>query len=522
MSQIPFTIGNVASIGVAPINASATNQASGTGGASVFAGLVVSNKGLPFELLRVTKQNWQQVLGVPFRPNEPFSTSLRCLDEALNGGDGYVVRVTPEAAKYPILVVKKLSVGTGFNETLAISSAFGDKPIVTPDSLFSIFPVDGDATVRSVSLEATGGRPNELILNLYSTDALGAEFLDQSWAVSSDPLAVDDFGNSLFIEEVLNRTNAKIRYAQGDTPFVANDVTGIEKVPFVGAFNGDNTTLKATDYAKGVAILRSTLSQFTAVVGLGLDDSNAIEGLVTVANGRRIDMFADVVAPNYAAAVAKMKSSAFNYERLAMYFFPYTAKDPYYGIAAAWPISGIAFAAKAKGVAVTVGGAGGWHYSPAGVERGIINRKEVKPFANLDEPDYEALYAARINKLALSPTGHLMIDDAITTRVKADYLLFQHIGSTMDAISRDFASLAATVKHEPDAITHDGLLRGMTSILDTYVASGALVPPRDPDDGEIPYVLEVVQVAIDYWEVRWAACVTGSSRRILGVPALIR
>ncbi|MGL4899401.1 MAG: hypothetical protein ACRC4U_04985, partial [Shewanella sp.] len=260
----------------------------------------------------------------------------------------------------------------------------------------------------------------------------------------------------------------------------------------------------------------------TAIVGLGLEDATVIEGLVEVANGRRIDMFADVVASSYAAAVAKMKASAFNYERLAMYFFPYTAKDPYYGIAASWPISGIAFAAKAKGVAVTVGGAGGWHYSPAGVERGIINRKEVKPFAGLDEPDYEALYAARINKLALSPTGQLMIDDAITTRVKADYLLFQHISSTMDAISRDFANLAATVKHEPDAITHDGLLRGMTSILDTYVASGALVAPRDPDDGESPYVLEVVQVAIDYWEVRWAACVTGSSRRILGVPALIR
>ncbi|MGL4899508.1 MAG: hypothetical protein ACRC4U_05530, partial [Shewanella sp.] len=304
MSQIPFSIGNVAAIGVAPINASATNQAGGAGGTSVFAGLVVSSKGQPFELLRVTKQNWQQVLGVPFRPNVPFATSLRCLDEALSGGDGYVVRVTPENAKYPILTVKAVAVETGFNDTLASASAFGVTPPVTPDSLFALYPVDGDATVRSVELVATGGRPNEFTLNLYSTDSLGAEYLDQSWTVSSDPLAIDDFGDSLFIEEVLNRTNAKIRYAKGDAAFEPTDVAGVEKVPFVGATSGDNSTLKATDYAKGTAILRSTLSQFTAIVGLGLEDATVIEGLVEVANGRRIDMFADVVASSYAAAVA--------------------------------------------------------------------------------------------------------------------------------------------------------------------------------------------------------------------------
>ena len=71
MSEIPFALSQVAQVGVQAINATATAtlSAGGTGGISVFTGVVVSEKGQPFELLRVTKGNWQSVLGAPYHPS---------------------------------------------------------------------------------------------------------------------------------------------------------------------------------------------------------------------------------------------------------------------------------------------------------------------------------------------------------------------------------------------------------------------------------------------------------------------
>ncbi|EHI5142616.1 hypothetical protein QNE83_002731 [Vibrio alginolyticus] len=47
--------------------------------------------------------------------------------------------------------------------------------------------------------------------------------------------------------------------------------------------------------------------------------------------------------------------------------------------------------------------------------------------------------------------------------------------------------------------------------------------PRNPDqDGESAWTLEIKQVEIDYWKVTWSFCPTGSARRILGEPVLIR
>ena len=51
----------------------------------------------------------------------------------------------------------------------------------------------------------------------------------------------------------------------------------------------------------------------------------------------------------------------------------------------------------------------------------------------------------------------------------------------MNAISRFFVQLARQMKHNPDGITESGLTKGMTKLLDRFVASGALVAPRDPD-----------------------------------------
>ena len=523
MSNIPVSLGLAAAVASAPINASATVAAGGTGGLSVFAGVVIADKGKPFELIRVTGRDWKTKLGKPLRPNlGEHAASLRCLEEALVGGDGYVVRVVPDDASYPVIRVKGIDGDTNKNNTSATSSVFAQKVTLENDDLMAFYITDGSTETRHIELTVNETDETVFDLTLHKTDPVAGDVVEKSWVVSMSEERNDDFGDSMFVQDVLARTNANVQCIVADD-FTPSEMGEVEKTAFIGATSGTVSRISTTDYEKAYGVLSASLVGYTAMVGLGVTDPLVIEKMVAVANARRIDAFADIKASSYATAVTEMQKAAFNHERLSCYFFPYTAKDPHYSGRAHWGISGIAFAAKARGVAQVEGTTGGYHISPAGEERGIIPRKSALPFEGLDAPDYELLYKVRLNKIGLSSSGLLMIDDAITTRQKNDYLIYQHITSVMDAITRDFYALAKSLQHEPDGVTFDGLNDGMTTILDNYVASGALVPPRNPeDDGEEPYVLEVEQKSIDSWSVKWSCCVTGSARRIQGQPALIR
>lgn len=521
--NIPNSLSNVAGVAVAPINASATVAAGGAGGKSVFAGLVVSDKGRPFEVLKVNKKNVFELLGHPLKPSTgEYAASLRCVEDALQGGDGYVVRVVPETAKFACLSVQAVDSNSGKNAVFATALPYSQAPSVAVDDLMKFYIYDGAIIPRSVELLPISGKVNAFNLNVYTTDDLGNEFVEKSWLVSTDINALNDMGDSAFICEVLDRESAFIRCIVSDS-FAANEIVEVSKTALLGATSGQQSDLNITDFQKAAKVLSGSMVGFTAVVGLGITDGAILELLADIANSRRIDAFFDIDAPTYIAAIDAMQSNAFNYHRVCCYFFPYNCKDAYFGVQMHWGISGIAFSAKAAGVAMVDGNVGGWHVSPAGALRGVINRKNAQPFNGLDEPDYDALYKARINKIGLTKSGILMIDDAITTHQREDYLRFQHVSSLMDAISRDFYSMAQDFQHEPDGVTYKGLLLGMSAILDGYVASGALVKPRNPDvDGDSPYILLVEQDDIDYWSVKWSCCPTGCARRIMGIPALIR
>ncbi|MBJ3466552.1 phage tail protein, partial [Salmonella enterica subsp. enterica serovar Corvallis] len=161
-------------------------------------------------------------------------------------------------------------------------------------------------------------------------------------------------------------------------------------------------------------------------------------------------------------------------------------------------------------------------YAPAGISRAIIDRQNIARIPNIGAVDREAFVLARINPVSVAADGSVYIDDSLTTYSKNNYLRFQHVSSLMNAIARDFYEVAQAIKHEPDGITKETLMKAMTELLDRYVAAGALVTPRDKSQGEDPYVVQVVQKDIDLWEVSWSVCPTGTARRIVGKPILMR
>lgn len=533
-NSIPLSLSQVAQVAVQAINASATISAGGTGGESVFAGVVISEKGQPFEIIQIDKSTWKSKLGLPYHPSlgGVISEPLRHVADAVEGGTGYVVRVVSDTAKYPLLRVTQAELDAALNAVggpIAVTPTtsallFGTEPVVSgATDLFVLYPKDGDVSGRTIAMQPITGKAGSFMLTLSALDKSGVEYTVEEHEVSFNLDAVDDMGVTTYIESRLQSQSTRLAIAIKDGVDLSA-FTGITKTAFAGGDLGDQKTISTAQYEKAIAVLGNALVGFTAVLGLGCYDTNVIDMLGDLASGRRIDAFMDIPpATSYSGALQFMTDLNMNNHDVCMYHFPYSAKDPHSGGRAVWGISGVAFQAKAAGVANATGTVGGWHYSPAGEDRGIINRREIKVLSGIGTPDEKAMYKARINKLGLSSTGLLMIDDAITCRATEDYLRFQHVSSTMNAISRQFYDLARTLKHSPDGVTERGLTRGQKEILDNFVSAEALVVPRNPEeDGDSPYVLTVEQTAIDAWNVQWGCCVTGTARRILGTPSLIR
>lgn len=69
MNKISFSVGQAAGVAVMSVNADAT-LTNTSGGASVFAGLVISRRGAPGKVLKVDDTTYQSVLGSPIHPRQ--------------------------------------------------------------------------------------------------------------------------------------------------------------------------------------------------------------------------------------------------------------------------------------------------------------------------------------------------------------------------------------------------------------------------------------------------------------------
>ncbi|HAU6297951.1 TPA: hypothetical protein JD836_14675 [Citrobacter freundii] len=148
MQKIPRAIGKASGTAVADTDSSGTMSVEG-GGLSVFAGVITSRRGKPFTVLSLNKATFRDILGAAFHPNEQpkHFEPIRHLNQALNGGPGYVVRVVPSDMEIPFV---KFS-------TPGYSNIPGSQPDVDPvKSTFTAFP--GNATAdgkSSISLSFT-------------------------------------------------------------------------------------------------------------------------------------------------------------------------------------------------------------------------------------------------------------------------------------------------------------------------------------------------------------------------------
>lgn len=526
MKQIPFAVGQASGTAVMPVNADATNSVA-SGGASTFAGLVLSRRGKIGKVLTVNADNFQIILGKAIHPRQGSAFEpIRHVERATKGGNGYVVRVPAPGMKIPGIVLS-VTDDTKVLEIKSVSFNAGSEPVLDTGSVL-IYIDDGDASAnRTLSLVEDESAPDFYILSLQETDEAGTTTTLESHQISFALEARSDMGNPAFLPTALENGSTRLRaLVSDDAKEKLDQIVGglkVEASAFLGGSDGDFDTVAPTDYTTALSVLKKASVNFTALLSLGCYEPTVLAALEQYAQNLRVDMFYDLKGAQMSTgAITEAKAHGFGgSHQAARYYFPNYCRDVFAGVKVCFGISCDAFVAKAKGVAL-VSDVGGWHYAPAGVSRGIISRQNIEPIPNLDEIDLEAFAAARINPVAVDDQGNVFIDDSLTTFAKNNYLRLQHISSLMNAIARGFYAVAQAAKHEPDGVTSSTLLEGMTDLLERFSAANALVKPRDISQGEEPFVLKLSQKDIDLWELEWAVCPTGTARRIVGKPMLFR
>jgi hypothetical protein len=560
MNKIAFSVGLAAETAVMAVNADAT-LTSASGGASVFAGLVISRRGQPGKVLSVTSATYSSVLGEPIHPRmgasfEPY----RHVERAVAGGNGVVVRVCAPDMKIPGLslaigasaydadnvAVESVSLGSSSldlvegsalnfelseidSEEGLITSEVTFGPHVVPElpdgAVLMLYIKDGDASAnRTLSIET---EEDSDLFTIYLREVLadGSVSVLESHQASLNPYSVTDMGEPAWLQTVLENGSTRLAALVADDAeeVLAEVDLNLPQTYFTGGSDGDLSGITSKEYLTALTTLENSNVNFTALLSLGCYDATVLAALNTLAEEVRVDMFYDLKGNQLAEkAISEAESHGLSgSHQPARYYFPYSCRDKSTSMNVVFGISCDAFVAKAKGVAL-IPDVGGWHYAPAGSSRGVISRQNITPIANLDVIDREAFVKARINPVCIGSDGSVVIDDSLTTYGKNNYLRFQHVSSLMNAIARDFYAIAQAVKHEPDGVTQKSLTDAMSNLLDRYFAADALVKPRDDSQGTEPYILTVKQLEIDYWQVEWAVCPTGTARRIIGKPILMR
>jgi len=265
MNKIRFSVGQASGIAVQEVNADATTSVA-SGGASVFAGLVIARRGKIGAVLRVTADNYESVLGAAIHPRSGAAFEpLRHVATAVNGGDGYVVRVAAPGMKIPAL---SLMADKTMQQLSVVASNFAPSadPALAAGAAAMIYIEDGDASAnRTLSMETDTTAPGFYILTLKEVDAAGGESVLESHQISFNTNATSDMGSPAFLPTALENGSTRLRaLVADDVETQMQQITeGFEDMQFSGGTDGDLSAIATADYTKALTVLRKSMFTWT-------------------------------------------------------------------------------------------------------------------------------------------------------------------------------------------------------------------------------------------------------------------
>lgn len=428
---------------------------------------------------------------------------------------------------------KQVRAATGTNPAVVVPTFINvtpgtvgpeDEIALEADDLMVIYADDGDAsTNRLIDIQPDPTYSDLWVLTLSEVNALGVITTLEMVRFSLDSNSTDYAGLPAWLPYQLEKTGSRLRAVVKNGAVLPSTFHGVQEIYFEGGSDGTLANLTADDYRKALEALEASAVNYTAMLGLGIYDQSVLRMLALHSYDRRIDMFCDAPPSddpiNALAFTAGLGFS--NYPHVAVYHFPYSSRDIYTNDQVVFGLSGDVFVAKARGV-VLVPEVGGWHYSPAGMGRGTIMRRNITPLAGAEGIDREEYVRLRLNTVAPAVDGNMQIDDSLTTYLHQDGQQYQHVSSVLNALARDINDICTVIKHEPGNHPEADLTRELGMLFNAYARAGALVPPRDPDQGLVAYTFNVVNSGFDSWTIQYAVCVVGTARRISCEPIMYR
>lgn len=411
---------------------------------------------------------------------------------------------------------------------------YNEEVMVGDGAFMTLYPIDGDASkTRYVEITDVNEETERFKITIFDKDELGEPYEVEHYTVGVGEDDKDDMGMSAYIETVFERESERFRvdYMEGLAwADVLPALKGAETTrtetkdfAFVGGTEGQEPDLQ--DWMAGVEVFRNERVHCNLLFAAGNYEPDFIVAMAKVADERHISFFYDVPpALKCEEAIAWDNAMGMTNRHARGYYSPYSANDQWRGGKCVWGVSGAMAAAKARcNAVVTRGSTPGVHYAPAGEARSYLTRTGIEALFPEDRLNRDNLYDARINPILPITSGGCGADDDLTHWFKTNYLRFGWINDVCDYIDHRFYEAAQQMKFEPDGLTRRGLMDMTVAIMEELVTSGALVAPRDPArDGNAPYIVTVEQLEIDLWKVTWEICITGSARRIVGQPKLIK
>ncbi|WP_250208244.1 hypothetical protein [Escherichia coli] len=379
MNKISFSVGQAAGVAVMSVNADAT-LTNTSGGASVFAGLVISRRGAPGKVLKVDDTTYQSVLGSPIHPRRARHLNHIATWACSKGGSGYVVRVCAKDMKVPgisVSVVGKakaakaskelsveptettvnpgdtLSVGVASTATTqSVSFTPKETPQIKGEEKALFFIKDGDASQnRTLSLTRDDEESELFTLTLKEKQTDGSIEVLESHQVSFNPEGTNDMGQPAWIPTLLESQSTRIGAVLADNAEASAAQLIFEDVAFEGGTDGDLSEIDTEDYLEALKVLEASEVNYTALLSLGCYDASALAAIKKLAEDVRVDMFYDLKGnqtPENAISEAKSHSFGGSHQP-SRYYFPLSCRDTFTGMNVVYGISCDAFVAKAKG-----------------------------------------------------------------------------------------------------------------------------------------------------------------------------
>ncbi|MCV6588710.1 MAG: hypothetical protein OIF57_06735 [Marinobacterium sp.] len=519
--MIPNTVTNAPNIIV--LETLDHNYTTGGGEVSVFGTVIEARKGLPGVPHRLTAPEVERTFGkaFPLKMGAHAEGLRHVAEAAAEAQKVVVVRVVAADARVPsISLMNDGSVVKGQHD-------FDDQIIAGNGTQLVLYPKDGDDSKGREITFSWNADKQRAVIEVWEKDRTNEFDRVERHVVGFDVDDRDDMGRPAYIEAVFKTQSSRLAVdAAPEVDLSALPATletaGKQRIAFEGGTGGGRPT--TDDYVKAWNVFRNMSVEVNELFAAGCYDTTVIANATEIANGRHIEFRFDI--PPYldqGGAVQWQKDAGIQSRQASAYWAPYKAKDPVYNVDGVWGVSGAACGAKAKGNRLFTGDVPGIHYTPAGAKRGTINRRDVVALFPRTPIDGELLTDNRINPIVPNSSGPgVVINDALTCHYLDNYSRFNWVTAIDNYIVHRFIAAASLAKFEPDGLTEKVLRDLMQEIRDDLIISGAIVKPREPEDGDDPMVIEITQLEIDLWQVVWSYCPTGSARRIVGQPKIVR